>query len=269
MGRAARRFGLGAAVAAVALSAVLACSSFGGTSSPAETTDGAAEGATPVPPSSGDAGGDAALSDADCSWFCDDFDRDPWPGPGWNTKKDYAGGTIDLTTEVAQSPPRALRVVLPADSGTIAEGSIPRSHFGGVGGVHCEVSVLFEIVGSDVAGIVSLGFKTDSGDHFVSLVADNGDTRVDVNEDNKLDFSLPALPVGTWTRIGVEYRLGTATRVTYDGVRVNDLSLSPAADAGATTITTSTITVGSGRNSGGDHGEWRIDYDDVACAITP
>jgi hypothetical protein len=57
---------------------------------------------------------------------------------------------------------------------------------------------------------------------------------------------LPALPMKTWTTLGIDLRLGQGTRVTYNGAVQNEPAGSPAASAKAAPFVGANITIGGG-----------------------
>lgn len=264
-----------ALLAACGSSSVAACGSFGDESVAGSDAGGGGDGA---PPDASVDGGtvvedgalpdaaDAASIDGACSWFCDDFDHDPWPGPGWGSPTNYQGGTIGLTDAAFLSPPRSLRSLLSDASVAIAAGLYPRAHLGVFTALHCKVAVQVEARGADFANILGVTAKVADagGDWAVGLRMQSATTLVDENE--VIDNTLPALPVGGWTVIGIDLKLGEATRITFNGAVQNGPS--PASSAAPAPFVSATVTLGAQRNAG-PNGEWRLDYDDVACSIDP
>ena len=264
-----------ALLAACGGSSVAACSSFNAESPAGGDAGGVDDAAAPdtsvdrdavAPDGTAPDAADAQSVDGGCSWFCDDFDHDPWPGPGWGSEGDYMGGTVGLTDATFLSPPRSLRSLLSDASTGIAAGVYPRTYLGNFTALHCKVAVQLEVRGDDFASFLRVTAKVADagGDWALGLEMRPLSTLLD--EQGTVDNTLAPLPVGGWTVIGVDLKLGEPTRITFNGAVQNGSS--PASDAGASPFVSATITLGAQRNSG-PNGEWRVDYDDVTCSIDP
>ena len=181
-------------------------------------------------------------------------------------KEEYLGGMIALTDASFLSPPRSLQSLLPEASTAIAAGVWPRTFLGNFTAVHCTVSVQVERYGADIGTIIVLKATSAGVDWSVSLAPEASRTMFQEPFDTEY---LPALGVGSWTRIGIDVKLGQRTRVTFNDALVNSLATGPAVDAGgATTFTSVALILGAQRNNG-PNGEWRVDYDDVVCSVDP
>jgi hypothetical protein len=207
-----------------------------------------------------------ASVDGACSWFCDDFDHDPWPPPGYDPKKVQNGGQIDLISTVSQSPPRSLRAFLAQDAGSSSGARYPRTYLGNASALHCAISVQVIAAGTDAIGILELTGKSPKGNWDIVLNIEY--PNVVLYEGANVQF-LPRLPIGGWTRIGIDMKLGQPTVVTFNGAVENDTTKSPAADAGALTFASSIFQMGAIRYTAPAMGDWRVAFDDVACSIDP
>ncbi|HEY8076673.1 MAG TPA: hypothetical protein VIF62_21255 [Labilithrix sp.] len=254
--------------------AAWACSTFSSSDSNAAADDSGADQLAPppppqpAPPASGDDGAPADAGDADCSWFCDDFEADAWPeGSGWSAPDTYQNGSIALTTTEWVSPTHSLLATLPLDSGFTASGRYART-IENVKSFHCELSVRVDAQGSDYGSLVQANVQTTSGAVHTLTYADNGNKNwVEFVEDTAIT-QLPSIDLGEWVRVGIDYELGKPTRLTYGGAVVNAATPSPAADAGAETLALVTLHVGATRNAATGVDSWSAAFDDVSCIVT-
>jgi hypothetical protein len=270
-----------AVVALVAPSLValaVACSSFSGDRANDARPDAEAPGDAPVAPNPDDgaladaAGGDAAVGGdgaaAGCSWFCEDFDH-AWPN-SW-APFSYQGGTSDLATDDPVSPPNSLRADLPGDASAPTPGATwSRTQFGVFTSVHCTLKLKLESRSSgDLAELVAIDIATETGGKYRAVLSDNGyKAWTELDEPGSQD-PFTQLPLDQWLAIGIDLQLGTPTRLTINGGLVSHALVSPAGDAGAARFTSVALAIGASRTSGPSGGEWRVDYDDVACGLAP
>lgn len=205
--------------------------------------------------------------------FCDDFDDDGGPFARWTNQFLRAGGTVSRDPGDFRSPPNALLAVSPPTA-TASAANLHRDVTTTVSTLHVAYDMKIDArdTAAGYAEVNYIDFSTaDVPFAFYLRVYDDPNSTSTATieayppDGGVLNHDLPLLGAprfDTWTRVGVDIDLASATRtmtVTIDGATAAQQTLEPDLYAPGPV----SVHVGIGYTGSPSTTDWRIRYDDV------